>query len=76
MGNTSELLDLRIWQPEAYVEDASQEERIALSYERARSVARQVGMTAQDIVTLSPRFWNYHRDCKSLQDTAYHTAHS
>ncbi|KAJ3483402.1 hypothetical protein NLG97_g7315 [Lecanicillium saksenae] len=40
MVNTSDLLQLPLWRPEAYVEDASPAERIALSYERARSVAR------------------------------------
>ncbi|TQV95615.1 hypothetical protein V2A60_000799 [Cordyceps javanica] len=70
MDNTSELLQLRLWRPDAYSEDASQADRIALSYERARSAAKHIGMTVQDIVTLSPKFWDYHRNFIGTADSA------
>jgi acyl-CoA oxidase len=43
---------------------------IRLSYERARAICRQSGITLQDVVELRPRFWDFHRHFIASVDTA------
>ncbi|KAJ7929607.1 acyl-CoA dehydrogenase NM domain-like protein [Mycena leptocephala] len=37
-------------------------ERIALTYERAKAIGAAYGLTAMDLLTLSPKFWQLHTD--------------
>ncbi|PWY70922.1 acyl-CoA oxidase [Aspergillus heteromorphus CBS 117.55] len=43
------------------------------SYHRARAVARHWGLTLDDILSLTPRFWHAHTDGITLRDTVAHT---
>ncbi|KIJ37809.1 hypothetical protein M422DRAFT_259672 [Sphaerobolus stellatus SS14] len=40
----------------------SQEEQIALSYLRAKAITEAYSLTVQDILRLSPKFWQLHTD--------------
>ncbi|KAJ5156326.1 acyl-CoA dehydrogenase/oxidase [Penicillium capsulatum] len=40
----------------------TEDQHIALGYERARASAAEYGLTAEDIVHLTPKFWSYHMD--------------
>lgn len=40
----------------------TEDESIRLAYERARVSAREYGMTAEDVMQLTPKFWKYHLD--------------
>ncbi|KAH7311388.1 hypothetical protein B0I35DRAFT_357141 [Stachybotrys elegans] len=44
--------------------------QIRLSYDRARAICQQSGMTLQDIAELRPRFWDFHRHLVTTLDTA------
>ncbi|KZT69853.1 acyl-CoA dehydrogenase NM domain-like protein [Daedalea quercina L-15889] len=41
---------------------ASSEEKIAMSYRRARAVARAYELSAEDVLYLRPKFWEFHMD--------------
>ncbi|PFH57598.1 hypothetical protein XA68_14805 [Ophiocordyceps unilateralis] len=67
---TSDLLKQELWSPDRYREDASPAERIPVSYMRARSIVKHVGMTVDDITSLSPKFWELHLDYIMTADAA------
>lgn len=64
MDYATKLLELPIWSAGSYPEDGSPSEHIRISHERARSVVQHVGMTTKDIATLSPKFRDFHTNCK------------
>ncbi|KAJ5591626.1 acyl-CoA dehydrogenase/oxidase [Penicillium hispanicum] len=47
----------------------TEDERIARGYEQARAMAREYQMTANDVISLTPKFWKYHQD---LLQAAHH----
>ncbi|KAL5048226.1 hypothetical protein BDW71DRAFT_205763 [Aspergillus fruticulosus] len=49
------------------------EEQVTLGYHRARAIARSYGLTAEDILHLTPRFWRMHYDPISAFDFSAHT---
>lgn len=57
------LPDTPEWKTRAYFDDDSASQKIQLSYARAESLAKQVGMTVEDILGLSPKFWGFHLNC-------------
>lgn len=61
--STTSLLKEPVWAPEAYPDDGSQAERIAASYARAKTVARHVQMSVEDVTKLTAKFWAFHKDC-------------
>ncbi|KAG8423929.1 hypothetical protein J3458_000776 [Metarhizium acridum] len=73
MDYTTELLELPIWSVDSYPEDGSPSEQTRISYERARSVVQHVGMTTKDIVTLSPKFRDFHTNFLGTPDSAVAT---
>ncbi|KAH9936925.1 acyl-CoA dehydrogenase NM domain-like protein [Amylocystis lapponica] len=46
------------------------EDRFQLSYERARRIAQAYALTAKDLLTLSPKFWQLHTDPVWILDGA------
>ncbi|RDA94672.1 hypothetical protein CP533_2471, partial [Ophiocordyceps camponoti-saundersi (nom. inval.)] len=70
MNDTSTLLKQELWATNAYPEDAGPAEKIRLSYMRARSIVKQVRMTAEDIINLSPKFKDFHTDYVVTADSA------
>ncbi|CAI7610691.1 unnamed protein product [Penicillium glandicola] len=46
----------------ALPENATENERIYLSYQRAAAVLKAYGMTAVDVLRLTPKFWDVHLD--------------
>ncbi|KIE01756.1 acyl-CoA oxidase, partial [Metarhizium majus ARSEF 297] len=73
MDYATKLLELPIWSAGSYPEDGSPSEHIRISYERARSVVQYVGMTTKDIVTLSPKFRDFHTNFLGTADSAVAT---
>ena len=63
---STDILKSPLWAAGAYPENGSPEERIALSYARAVTLARHVNMSVEDITKLSPNFWKFHSDCEFL----------
>ncbi|KAH9832477.1 acyl-CoA dehydrogenase NM domain-like protein [Rhodofomes roseus] len=59
-SRTAHLPATRDFQP--LPDNASLEERIALSYRRARAIAKAYAMTAEDTLYLRPKFWEFHTD--------------
>ncbi|KAI0896099.1 hypothetical protein F4806DRAFT_502441 [Annulohypoxylon nitens] len=55
------VLQEPIWHQHRELEALSVEARIKLAYERARSLLNAVGMTIEDIRSLKPKFWDFHR---------------
>ncbi|KAI0066071.1 acyl-CoA dehydrogenase NM domain-like protein [Artomyces pyxidatus] len=43
-------------------EHLSCDERIKLSYDRAKAIAQVYNLTAEDLLTLSPTYWEFHTD--------------
>ncbi|KAJ5704134.1 acyl-CoA dehydrogenase/oxidase [Penicillium malachiteum] len=42
--------------------DLSEDEQLILGYEHARASAQEFGLTIDDIIHLTPKFWNYHQE--------------
>lgn len=63
MISTEELRALPVWATDLY-DNAGTAERIGISYRRAKTIATRIGMTVQDITTLSSKFWDYHKQSK------------
>ncbi|OGM42201.1 acyl-CoA oxidase [Aspergillus bombycis] len=51
-------------------EHLTNDERIELSYHRAYAVAKAYGLTASDILNLTPKFWQIHQDMTLSLDNA------
>ncbi|RYC63085.1 hypothetical protein CHU98_g3109 [Xylaria longipes] len=71
------ILQEPIWHQHRELEASSVEARIRLAYERARSLINAVGMKTEDIRSLKPKFWDFHRhghglDVRNLETTATH----
>ncbi|RKL30703.1 hypothetical protein BFJ72_g11268 [Fusarium proliferatum] len=45
-------------------------DQIRITYERARAICRESGMTVEDCVELRPKFWDFHRNFITTVDTA------
>ncbi|KAH0601463.1 hypothetical protein MHUMG1_00339 [Metarhizium humberi] len=73
MDHATKLLELPIWSAGSYPEDGSPSEHIRISYKRATSVVQHVGMTTKDIVTLSPKFRDFHTNFLGTADSAVAT---
>ncbi|KAL5359067.1 acyl-CoA oxidase [Aspergillus floccosus] len=55
-----------------HYEDAPRLEHLERSYHRARAVGRHYGMTIDDILNSSPKFWRVHMDNIIVRDTTAH----
>ncbi|KAJ5689859.1 acyl-CoA dehydrogenase/oxidase [Penicillium macrosclerotiorum] len=44
------------------LDNLTQDEKISLGYQQARAAARAFGITIDDILNLTPKFWAYHSD--------------
>ncbi|KID78187.1 Acyl-coenzyme A oxidase 1 [Metarhizium brunneum] len=73
MDHATKLLELPIWSAGSYPEDGSPSEHIRISYKRATSIVQHVGMTTKDIVTLSPKFRDFHTNFLGTADSAVAT---
>lgn len=60
------LPDTPEWKTRAYSDDDSASQKIKISYARAKSLAKQVGMTVEDILGPSPKFWGFHLNCELI----------
>ncbi|KAJ8124039.1 hypothetical protein ONZ43_g151 [Nemania bipapillata] len=65
------ILQEPIWHQRREIEATSVEARIRLAYERARSLINAVGMTTEDIRSLKPKFWDFHRHAFILDSGAW-----
>ncbi|KAJ7470761.1 acyl-CoA dehydrogenase NM domain-like protein [Mycena latifolia] len=45
-----------------HTEHLPTDERVAITYERAKAIGKAYGLTALDLLTLSPKFWQLHTD--------------
>ncbi|KAL3455375.1 acyl-CoA dehydrogenase/oxidase [Aspergillus heterothallicus] len=68
---TKPLLQLDLFKPQHH--SLPQNERVALAYHRARKIGRAYGLTKNDILSLSPKFWALHRDLINPYDMAAFT---
>ncbi|PLN80602.1 acyl-CoA dehydrogenase/oxidase [Aspergillus taichungensis] len=66
--NLSELALFRLG-----TESAGADERINISYQRARAVAKTYDMKIHDVIDLSPKFWQLHQDFVAAFDFAAYT---
>ncbi|KAJ5926541.1 hypothetical protein N7516_008314 [Penicillium verrucosum] len=66
-----ELLHLPLFK--APPEGATDNERIYITYQRAAAITKAYGMTAVDILSCSPRFWEFHLDPIGAADVATFT---
>ncbi|CCM04077.1 uncharacterized protein FIBRA_06236 [Fibroporia radiculosa] len=57
---TRELAQSPLFQQHA--EGLPVDERIRLSYQRAKAIGRAYALTPHDLITLSPKFWQLHTD--------------
>ncbi|KAH9941951.1 acyl-CoA dehydrogenase NM domain-like protein [Amylocystis lapponica] len=57
---TSHLPQTPLYQ--RFDERTSFEERVAMSYRRARAIAKEYALTAHDTLHLTPKFWELHTD--------------
>ncbi|RBR26100.1 uncharacterized protein FIESC28_01128 [Fusarium coffeatum] len=64
------LPDTPEWKNRGYFNDDSAFQKIQISYARAKSLAKQVGMTVEDILGPSPKFWGFHLNYMVTADTA------
>ncbi|KAJ7352300.1 acyl-CoA dehydrogenase NM domain-like protein [Mycena albidolilacea] len=60
MWPTQELVQTPLFQ--LHNEGLPLNERIALSYKRAKAISDAYRLTAKDLLTLSPKFWQLHTD--------------
>ncbi|KAI0066072.1 acyl-CoA dehydrogenase NM domain-like protein [Artomyces pyxidatus] len=51
-------------------ESLAWDERIKLSYERAKAIVQVYNLTAEDLLTLSPTYWEFHTDPILVMDGA------
>ncbi|KAI1741688.1 hypothetical protein F4680DRAFT_57976 [Xylaria scruposa] len=65
------ILQEPIWHQHRELEASSVEARIRLAYKRARSLINAVGMTIEDIRSLKPKFWDFHRHAFTLDSGAW-----
>ncbi|RWA09092.1 hypothetical protein EKO27_g6019 [Xylaria grammica] len=65
------ILQEPIWHQHRDLEVTSVEARIRLAYERARSLIKAVGMTTEDVRSLKPKFWDFHRHAFTLDSGAW-----
>ncbi|KAI0485119.1 acyl-CoA dehydrogenase/oxidase [Xylariaceae sp. FL0804] len=65
------ILQEPVWHQHRELEASSVEARIRLAYERARSLVHAVGMTIEDVRSLKPKFWDFHRHAFSLDSGAW-----
>lgn len=65
------LLNEQIWKVGYGYERLTIPERVRLSYLRAQSIARHIDMTVEDIVNLSPKFWDFHSDCMPRRSSPF-----
>ncbi|KAI9375221.1 acyl-CoA dehydrogenase NM domain-like protein [Aspergillus egyptiacus] len=68
---TQPLLKLDIFKTPT--EALTSEDQVATAYLRARTIARSYRLTAEDILHLTPKFWDMHRDPIGAFDFAAHT---
>ncbi|PLB43760.1 acyl-CoA oxidase [Aspergillus steynii IBT 23096] len=52
-----------------HYEDAPRIEHLERSYLRAQALGRHHGLAMHDIIALSPRFWQVHKDYMAFRDT-------
>ncbi|KAK7926939.1 hypothetical protein PG985_003937 [Apiospora marii] len=65
------VLQEPIWHQHRELEASSVEARVRLAYERARSLVRAVGITIEDVRTMQPKFWDFHRHAFTLDSGAW-----
>ncbi|KUJ13020.1 putative acyl-CoA oxidase [Mollisia scopiformis] len=68
---TKHLLQHHLFKPNSpYL---AEDERVAISYQRAREIGRAYEFTAHDIHKLTPKFWKLHADPINTRDNAAFT---
>ncbi|KAJ6031793.1 acyl-CoA dehydrogenase/oxidase [Penicillium herquei] len=58
-------ISLRLAQTELFktpTSNLSEDEQFILGYEHARASAQEFGLTIEDIIHLTPKFWDYHQE--------------
>ncbi|KAG7441051.1 acyl-CoA dehydrogenase NM domain-like protein [Guyanagaster necrorhizus] len=71
MRSTSQLATTPLWQ--ILPESMSFEERIKLTYARCKSVVQHFSLTAEDILNVTPRYWEFHNDPLIVMDVSVAT---
>ncbi|KAJ4249145.1 hypothetical protein NW762_012480 [Fusarium torreyae] len=64
------LPDTPEWTTQAYGDDEYASQKMRIAYARAKSLAKQVNMTMEDIMGPSQKFWDFHLDYMITADTA------
>ncbi|KAJ5169359.1 uncharacterized protein N7500_002142 [Penicillium coprophilum] len=65
-----QLLSTSLFRSEGY--EASGHESLERSYHRARAIGRHHGLTIDDILSLTPKFWQSHMDAIVIRDIVAH----
>ncbi|TGJ80501.1 hypothetical protein E0Z10_g8262 [Xylaria hypoxylon] len=73
MSKYNELLDHDILDTRVDSLDFPHPDQIRLTYERARLVCQESGITVEDVVKLRPNFWEFYRHAICVRDTAMGT---
>ncbi|KAI0414485.1 acyl-CoA dehydrogenase/oxidase [Xylaria grammica] len=73
MSKYDELLDHDILDTRVDHLDFPNHEQVCLTYERARLVCRESGITIEDVVKMRPKFWEIYRHAIFARDTAMGT---
>ncbi|KAF4770912.1 hypothetical protein HAV15_012572 [Penicillium sp. str.  len=68
--STVRLLSTPLFQSNGY--EAPSNESLERSYYRARSIGRHHGLTIDDILRLTPKFWESHMDAIIIRDIVAH----
>ncbi|KAI0101043.1 acyl-CoA dehydrogenase/oxidase [Nemania sp. FL0031] len=74
MSEYNKLLCHDIFNPTTHHLDFPHPDQVGLTYERARLLCQQSGITVENVVKLQPRFWEFYRHPISTRDTAIGTA--
>ncbi|KAB8238775.1 acyl-CoA dehydrogenase NM domain-like protein [Aspergillus alliaceus] len=69
--NSVSLLDSDLFNVQA--DNATRDERISLSYHRARAIARAYAFNTDDVLRLTGKFWEFHQDLIHTRDSAAFT---
>ncbi|KAF9467065.1 acyl-CoA dehydrogenase NM domain-like protein [Collybia nuda] len=71
MRSTYQLAKTELWQ--LLPENMAPEDRVRLTYERCRSIVQHFKLTAEDILNITPKYWELHNDPLLVMDGAAST---
>ncbi|PPQ93408.1 hypothetical protein CVT25_004725 [Psilocybe cyanescens] len=63
MRTSSQLAQSPLWR--IAPDTLNFDQRIALTYERVKSIVKTYRLTREDLVTVSPRYWEFQYDCSA-----------